>query len=69
MKKTITPPINFYRVAWRSLITGYTGHGQWLSYQIASEWVKQANKLYPEHHWIEAYLKPVRVKIIKRARK
>lgn len=43
------------RIAWRSKITGYEGHGQRvLTYSDASLWIRRLNQEYPcLSHWIE----------------
>ena len=47
-----------YRVAWRCLTTGDTGHGEYKSHYVAREWVKRLNKRYSKKilHWVESAL-------------
>lgn len=39
---------NRYRVAWKSTITGESGHGNWTSKSHAQAAVSQGNKEFPE---------------------
>lgn len=42
------------RVAWKSKITGASGHGSWILAELAAEWVKHENKATPTiDHWVE----------------
>ena len=45
-----------YRIAWKSLLTDLTGHGDYvLDYSMAQVWVEKLNKDYKNEltHWIE----------------
>jgi len=44
-----------FRIAWRSKLTGYTGHGEYcLTEQGAMDWLRYSNRNFPEiFHWIE----------------
>ena len=43
-----------YIIYWKSNITGATGNGKRLSYEVAQKHVKYANKKYPElNHWVQ----------------
>jgi len=38
-----------YRITWISKLTGFTGHGEWVfSFEVGSQTVEAANRLYPE---------------------
>lgn len=42
------------RVAWSVIATGYQGHGDWVTVELAAAWVKHMNAICPTvHHWIE----------------
>lgn len=42
------------RVAWRSKITGFEGHGEFTNVATARAWVEQGNREFPDtHHWLE----------------
>lgn len=46
-----------YRIAWRSLLTGYTGHGEFIfDESTAREIAQKMNRIYRNviTHWIEA---------------
>jgi hypothetical protein len=45
-----------YRIAWRELNSGATGHGEYiLTMEIAQEWIAKLTKEHPEmKHWIES---------------
>jgi len=44
-----------YRVAWKSTLTGHSGHGQWQeNRELVEAAVKLANRMTPEcDHWME----------------
>ena len=44
-----------YRIAWKSLYTGFESHGEWcLSLKAAKAWLEQLEKGDPMlKHWIE----------------
>jgi hypothetical protein len=43
-----------YRVAWKSKLTGATGHGECLSERDAKAWMEKANRENAElEHWLE----------------
>ena len=44
-----------YRVAWKSLITGFNGHGQWLPVSEVHSTVESSNRKFTGeiHHWVE----------------
>ena len=35
-----------YRVAWRVVETGFEGHGDYLTYDLAQSWVRCGNEMY-----------------------
>lgn len=42
-----------YRIAWKTDI-GFEGHGEYISYAEASDWVEDLNRRYTDiRHWIE----------------
>ena len=45
----------YYRIAWRSKITGYKSHGKWMdTIRNVECWIPQLNRQHPElDHWIE----------------
>jgi hypothetical protein len=40
-----------YRVAWRDVTTGFEGHGDLLTYDLAKSWVNYGNEKYGRN-WI-----------------
>jgi hypothetical protein len=40
-----------YRVAWRDVTTGFEGHGNLLTYDLAKSWVNYGNEKYGRN-WI-----------------
>lgn len=44
-----------HRIAWKSKVTGETGHGRWYDTpEDLAATVAACNKIWPElHHWIE----------------
>jgi hypothetical protein len=44
-----------YRIAWRTIATNYSGHGEFcLTYSTAQEWLILLNKEHADMiHWIE----------------
>lgn len=44
-----------YRIAWRMIATGVTGHGDYcLTLEVANAWITSLQKEYPDMiHWIE----------------
>ena len=35
-----------YRVAWKIVETGFEGHGDYLTYDLAQSWVRYGNEMY-----------------------
>jgi hypothetical protein len=55
--------ISHYRIAWRSLLTGATGAGEYMfTYKVASEISKNLNRMYKNkiHHRVELSSIPCR---------
>jgi hypothetical protein len=45
--------VKMTRVSWQ-LDTGFVGHGEWLTYDLALEWKKHLEKKYPwDTYWLE----------------
>lgn len=46
-----------FRIAWKSKITGATGHGNWFpkdQLTILNAWIEKMEEEYPElDHWVE----------------
>lgn len=46
-----------HRIAWKSKVTGYSGHGEWHPVDDivdGKRWADMLNEAFPDiHHWIE----------------
>lgn len=48
------PSNETHRIRWISKITGYVGHGSWISLDAASNWAADSNRRWAElDHWVE----------------
>lgn len=53
--ETGTRPGTLCRISWRSKHTGATGHGEWLSEDVAKLWLNEAIAKHGQdiEHWLE----------------
>jgi len=40
-----------YRVAWRIVETGFEGHGEYMTYDLAKAWVTYGNECFSRDSW------------------
>ena len=50
--------MNTHRIAWKSMLTGHTGRGEYIKESDAREWVKLLNEKHASIilHWVEKAL-------------